>query len=170
MHVQYAACSMPCMYHVHACTVHTYKTICIHTYNTVEGVHTYTYIHAIRTSIHVCKINVCNVLMAPHLQLNYQWLPQHYHIDMVCLSTFEIREKIKGLTEYTASDKMLVENDLCTISIVACMKEDQSATDSAMCLWKVESQLHNFTGMCVCVCVCVCVCLCACIICVSVYV
>ena len=59
------------------------------------------------------------------------------------------------------SDKRLVENDLCTISIVACMKEDQGATDSVMCLWRVQSQLHNFTGMydhiCVCVCVCTCV-------------
>ena len=89
----------------------------------------------------------------------------------MCPSTFEIREKIKGLTEYTASDKRLVENDLCTISIVACMKEDQGATDSVMCLWRVQSQLHNFTGMydhiCVCACVCVCVrarvCVCVCV-------
>ena len=115
------------------------------------------------------NVHVHMVLMgiSTNLQLNYQWLPQYYHIDLVCPSTFEIREKINGVTEYTVSEKMLVENDQCAVSIVACLKEDQGATDSAMCLWKVKSQLHNFTGMyghimCVCayyvyVCVYICV-------------
>ena len=79
-----------------------------------------------------------------YLQLSYQWQPKYYHINLQCTNVTVTQAVIRDAEEYTVYDNSLIQNESCSVSISACLKDGQGGS----CQWAVNSDVHNVTCEC----------------------
>jgi hypothetical protein len=74
-------------------------------------------------------------------KLSYQWQPKYYHINLQCTNVTVTQAVIRDAEEYTVYDNSLIQNESCSVSISACLKDGQGGS----CQWAVNSDVHNVT-------------------------